>query len=87
VPRLARRLFDADMPKESIDHYLALQRICKTPRQASDELLAPIEAFTTRFAHFGTPRNRDTIRRMQEAIAGFRKVRSVPETKKHGAPA
>lgn len=87
APRLARRLFDADMPKESIDHYLALQRMCKTPRQASDEFLAPIAAFTTRFAHFGTPRNQDTIHRMQEAIAGFRKVRSQPETKKHGAPA
>jgi hypothetical protein len=87
TPRLARRLFDADMPKEAIDHYLALQRMCKTPRQATDEFLAPVEQFARQFAHSGTPRNQDTMRRMQEAIAGFRKVRSSPEMKKHGAPA
>lgn len=85
IPRLARRLFDADMPPEAIHHYLALQEMCRTPGQASDAFLAPIEQFTTRFAHYGTPRNQDTIHRMQEAIAGFRQVRSLPEKKKHGA--
>lgn len=74
--RLARRLFDADMPPEAIAHYLALQEMCRTPHKATEEFLAPVEQFTNRFAHFGTPRNQDTIRRMQEAIAGFRKVRS-----------
>jgi hypothetical protein len=73
--RLARRLFDADMPPEAIVDYLALQQMCHTPAKSSEEFLAPIEKFTTRFAQFGTPRNRDTIRRMREAIAGFRKVR------------
>jgi hypothetical protein len=61
--------------------------MCKTPRQASDKFLAPIEQFAMRFAGTGTPRNQDTIRRMQEAITGFRQVRSLPEKKKHGAPA
>jgi hypothetical protein len=73
--RLARRLFDADMPPEAIVHYLALQEMCHTPAKATEDFLAPIEQFTNQFAHFGTPRNQDTIRRMQEAIAGFRKVR------------
>jgi len=75
--RLARRLFDADMPPEAISNYLALQEMCHTPAKASEAFLVPIEQFTNRFAHFGTPRNQDTIRRMQEAIAGFRKVRSA----------
>lgn len=78
--RLARRLFDADMPSDAITHYLALQEMCRTPRNATDEFLAPIERFTARYAHFGTPRNRDTIRRMEEAISGFRSVRSSAET-------
>jgi hypothetical protein len=80
--RLARRLFDADMPADAIVHYLALQEMCHTPKNATDEFLIPIERFTTQFAQFGTPRNQDTIRRMQEAIAGFRKVRFEPEKKK-----
>jgi hypothetical protein len=63
------------MPPEAIVDYLALQDMCHTPANATDEFLAPIERFTTQFARFGTPRNQDTIRRMQEAIAGFRKVR------------
>jgi hypothetical protein len=73
--RLARRLFDSDMPPEAITNYLTLQEMCHTPAKAIEEFLAPIEKFTNRFAHSGTPRNQDTIRRMQEAIAGFRKVR------------
>ena len=74
--RLARRLFDEDMPTEAITDYLKLQEMCHTPAQATEEFLRPIKNFTQRFAQAGTPRNRDTIRRMQEAIAGFRKVRS-----------
>ena len=85
--RLARRLFDADMPPHAIDYYLALQQMCHTPRQATEDFLGPIERFAEQHAQFGTPRNRDTIRRMREAIAGFRQVRSLPEKKKQGAPA
>lgn len=82
LPRLARRLFDADMPPQAIDHYMALHDMCRTPHQASNAFLAPLEQFTAQYAHFGTPRNQDTIRRMQEAIAGFRLARSVPDRKK-----
>ena len=79
APVWRRRLFDADMPPEAIEDYLALQEMCHTPAKASEAFLAPIERFTTQFAQFGTPRNQDTIRRMQEAIAGFRKVRPTHE--------
>jgi len=75
-------LFDADMPAESINHYLALHDMSQTPRQGSESFLAPIERFTTKFAGAGTARNQDTIRRMQEAISGLRQVRSLPEKKK-----
>jgi hypothetical protein len=80
--RLARRLFDADMPPASIEHYLALQEMCRTPRQATEAFLIPIEQFVNQHEGFGTARNRDTIRRMQEAISGFRQVRSIPEKKR-----
>jgi len=80
--RLSRRVFDADMPRESIDHYLALQEMCQTPRQATEEFLRPLERFVERYAGFGTPRNRDTIRRMQEAISGLRQVRPLPDKKR-----
>jgi len=80
--RLARRLFDADMPAEAINHYLALHDMSQTPRQGSESFLAPIERFTTKFAGAGTARNQDTIRRMQEAISGLRQVRPLPEKKK-----
>ena len=85
--RLSRRLFDADMPPAAIARYLALQQMCHTPANATEEFLAPIERFTIQFAHFGTPRNQDTIRRMQEAVAGFRQVRSQPQKKHAGAAA
>lgn len=80
--RLERRLFDCDMPPEAIRHYAALQRMCRTPLQAGDEFLAPIEKFVAAHARSGTPRNRDTVGRMREAIEGFRKVRSEPEKKR-----
>jgi hypothetical protein len=80
--RLGRRLFDSDMPPEAIDHYLDLDGMSQTPREASESFLAPIERFTTKFAGVGTPRNQDTIRRMQEAISGLRQVRPLPEKKK-----
>lgn len=80
--RLSRRLFDADMPANSITYYLALQEMCKTPRKATEEFLGPIERFTNEYEGFGTKRNQDTIRRMQEAISGFRQVRPLPDKKK-----
>ena len=80
--RLARRLFDSDMPSAAIEHYLALQEMCQTPQRATEEFLAPIESFVNQYEGSGTTRNRDTIRRMREAIFGFREVRPLPEKKK-----
>ena len=31
IPRLARRLFDADMPAEAIQHYMTLSDMCLPP--------------------------------------------------------
>ena len=72
--RLARRLFDADMPAEAIRHYLTLCRLCGTPEEAGETVLAPIAAFVGAHARRGTPRNRDTLLRMQEAIDGLRRL-------------
>ncbi len=72
--RLARRLFDADVPAQAIEHYLTLCRLCATPEKASETALAPVAAFAGAHARRGTPRNRDTLLRMQEAIEGFRKL-------------
>jgi hypothetical protein len=73
--RLARRLWDADMPPEAIQHYLTLSELCRTPAQATEQVLRPIEAFVGGHDGKGTPRNRDTLARMREAIEGFRKTR------------
>ena len=70
--RLSRRLFDADMPAESIDVYLELAALCPKPQRADREAVARIEAFVRRHADQGTLRNRDTLRRMQEAIDGVK---------------
>ncbi len=69
--RLAKRLFDADMPAESITQYLQLAAWCPNPEQADPNSLASIKAFVSRYAGQGTPRNRDTLLRMQEAINGI----------------
>ena len=82
IRRLGRRLFDEDMQPEAIRHYAALQEMCRTPRRATDAFLGPIEAFVKAHASSGTPRNRDTVSRMREAIDGFRKMRSEPERKR-----
>jgi len=79
IRRLGRRLFDADMPQEAIHHYAALQEMCRTPKQANDAFLNPIEEFVKVHANSGTPRNRDTFSRMRVAIDGFRKVRAEPQ--------
>ncbi|MGN6136989.1 MAG: hypothetical protein ACTHOU_21105 [Aureliella sp.] len=68
--RLSKRLFDADMPAESIDVYLELAALCPQPERADREAVARIDAFVRHHADRGTLRNRDTLARMQEAIAG-----------------
>jgi len=70
--RLARRVFDADLPPEAITHYLTLCGLCGKPKEAGEEVLKPIEAFLRAHADRGTPRNRDTLARMREALEGLR---------------
>jgi hypothetical protein len=79
--RLRRRLFDADMPAEAIQHYLALTDICAAPAKGTEPFLSPIESFVKAHACRGTARNRDTFERMREAIAGFRKVPEIMAAK------
>jgi hypothetical protein len=73
--RLSRRLFDADMPEAAIEHYMALSRLCATPDEATEEVLQPMEGLLEHYDGRGTPRNRDTLARMREAVEGFRQVR------------
>lgn len=74
--RMARRLFDADMPAESIARYLQLADYCPNPTAADAAEVDLIDAFVSKHAGRGTPRNRDTLARMREAIDGIRKKRS-----------
>lgn len=70
--RLARRLFDADVPGAAIGYYLRLAELCPHPALAPAAVLAEIETFVRRCAGQGTPRNRDTLLRMREALDGIR---------------
>ena len=74
--RMARRLFDADVPQAAIRHYLTLGRWCPKPQEVEDQLLTTIDLFVSRHVERGTPRNRDTFQRMREAIDGLRNVRA-----------
>lgn len=87
--RLSKRLFDADMPGESIVVYLKLAALCPDPKQAErtaapkkqggpDSLpLTEIETFVRKYAHHGTARNQDTMQRMQEALDGIKMTSPV----------
>jgi hypothetical protein len=72
--RLGRRLFDADMPAEAIGHYLTLANWCFAPSNTDGKTLETIEGFVATHRQSGTPRNRDTLARMDEAIKGLRQV-------------
>ena len=72
--RLSRRLFDADMPPESIRHYLSLPPMCPKRAPIDGAKLAEVDRFVRRHANTGTPRNRDTLYRMREAVAGLQQV-------------
>jgi hypothetical protein len=74
--RLSRRLFDADMPGEAVRHYLCLAAYCPKAMEIDEDLLSEIEDFVGKHIGHGTPRNQDTLRRMEEAILGLRSVRS-----------
>jgi len=66
--RMARRLFDADMPPESIGHYVTLNRLVYNPKLATRDVVATIDTFVEQYAGKGTPRNRDTLVWMREAV-------------------
>jgi hypothetical protein len=74
--RLARRLFDADMPSEAIDHYLKLAEFCPNPLTAESAAIEAIATFVSEHAGHGTSRNQDTIARMQEAVDGIRRTKA-----------
>jgi hypothetical protein len=80
--RLSRRLFDADMPPEAIQKYLTLAKLCPKPLEAAEKAIDAIDEFVAEFAGKGTPRNRDTLMRMREAIDGMRKYRARQNEKK-----
>lgn len=74
--RMARRLFDADMPPDSIGHYLSLAKMCPKPTEADEKELGRVAGFVDQNAGRGTPRNKDTLQRMREAIDGIRAARA-----------
>jgi hypothetical protein len=80
--RLSRRLFDADMPVEAIGYYLKLAEFCPNPAAADAAEVERIAAFVSKHAGKGTPRNQDTLARMQEALAGIRKTKAATATAK-----
>jgi len=79
--RLSRRLFDADMPAEAVQHYLKLAEFCPKPRQADPATLGAIADFVQRHEGKGTPRNRDTLARMREALGGIAGEMAKPRKK------
>jgi hypothetical protein len=74
--RLGRRLFDADMPPEAIAHYLKLADFCPNPAAADTAEVDKIAAFVAEHSGSGTPRNQDTLARMNEAIEGIRMTKT-----------
>ena len=80
--RMARRLFDADMPPEAIDHYLKLAASCPDPLAADPAIIEGAAEFVSKHAGQGTPRNQDTLARMQEALEGIARTKAaVPPPK------
>jgi hypothetical protein len=74
--RLGRRLFDADMPDDAIRHYRTLAEFCPRPEDIESATLDAIDAFVIAHAGRGTPRNRDTLMRMREALDGMIRYRA-----------
>lgn len=71
--RLSRRLFDSDMPDEAIRHYLWLAEQCPRPAEIDSQKLNKCARFIEAHLEKGTHRNRDTLRRMHEAVGGIRR--------------
>lgn len=80
--RMARRLFDADMPAESIQRYRALEGMCFAAKTADPQELTAIDKFVTANAGKGSARNRDTLNRMREAVAGIEGYNKNPTTRR-----
>ena len=72
--RLARRLFDADMPPESLANYQLLAGFCFKPAAADDEAIRGLNDFVSTHKDHGSARNRDTLMRMREALDGLRRT-------------
>ena len=79
--RLSRRLFDADMPPESLANYRLLESFCFKPRDASEEAIRGLEGFVDTNKERGSMRNRDTIARMREALEGLAQTLAKPQGK------
>jgi hypothetical protein len=80
--RMSRRLFDVDMPKEAVGHYLRLAELCPVSTAADSKEIEALSSFVSANAETGTNRNRDTFRRMREAIDGIQKVKFDAANKK-----
>ena len=72
--RLARRLFDADMPAESLANYLLLASLCSKPTEANEETINSLDGFVSAYPDHGSFRNRDTLVRMREAVEGWKQT-------------
>jgi len=77
--RLARRLFDADMPPESLANYQLLAGFCFKPAAADEEAIRGLDDFVNTHKDHGSARNRDTLMRMREALDGLRKTVEKPD--------
>ncbi len=85
--RLARRLFDADMPADSIANYQLLASLCFKPKEATEQAIADLDTFVTAHVGHGSPRNLDTLARMHEALDGLRQTLEKERTKVRTQPA
>jgi hypothetical protein len=79
--RLARRLFDSDMPAESIACYLELADLCPKAVNADRDRLARLDEFVKARAETGTARNRDTFARMKQALWGIHREQAIAATR------
>jgi len=83
LTRLQRRLFDADAPKDAVEHYWRLSKIAHASalRKAAvfpraEELASERQFLDSLRKHKWTPRMNDTIARMEEAFTGLAKAQS-----------
>lgn len=70
--RLQHRLFDDDMPENSITHYLNLSDYCFAPGGPAEADLDAIGAFLDAHENHGTYRNRRTLGYMKYALKHLR---------------